>query len=182
MNQKKLPQKNNKPLVILDTNIIGYLVDKKRIDTILDSIENLAKENELSISLFTYYEIVSLGNKDVPILIQALNTFKRLSVDLEVLTFAALMRLLKVKKDGDSILAATAFLNDARILTANGKDFPEPYFHEDSYFELKFKDNINRTAVQTIHLLKNDFKKTVRDIEKLDVIKAARDKNKKIKR
>ncbi len=34
--------------------------------------------------------------------------------------------------DGDIILAATAFINGACIITANINDFPRPYFNEAS--------------------------------------------------
>lgn len=162
--------------MILDTNILIYLFNKSKIDKILKIIKELYSDYEISISNYTHYEIISWGSKEVLILVKALTLFKNIHVDQEVLIFAGLMKCLGIKNNGDSIIAATSFLNNAFILTANHRDFPEPYFEETKFWPVDYKTDKNRTTILTTHLLKPKLKNLVDDMNKIEWVKIAKER------
>lgn len=170
-------QPTNLPIVIIDTNIFGNLLDVKTIGDTFQILLELSKSYEISISKITIQEIISKGTKDVDGIISGLRSFKRFEVDDFVLVFAGLMTCIGVKGSFDSIIASTAFLNGASILTGNQKDFPEPFFTETKSWSLTYKDNGNRTVHQMIHLLLSDAGKTLDKINNIEYVQEVIKKN-----
>jgi predicted nucleic acid-binding protein len=163
----------NKPLVILDTNIFGYLLDVNKISQVLGIMLELSNTYESSMSSYTRYELVSKGTKDVQQLIDLLQKFRTFIIDDNVLVIAGLMTCLHVEKGGDSIIAATALMNTAVILTANHKHYPEPYFHEQKYWHIDTKSKDNRTTTMTVHLLQVDYVRCGTDFGKIELVQEA---------
>lgn len=169
---------SKKPLLILDTNILIYLFDKLKIVKIFEILKQLYPDHELSISTYTHYEIIGWGSKNILELVKTLNLFRNIHVDMEVLIFAGLMKCLGIRKNGDSIIASTSFLNNALILTANHRDFPEPYFKEIKFWPVDYRTDKNRTNIQTIHLLKPNLKSLIVGMNKIEWVKIARERSK----
>lgn len=158
------------PILIVDTNIFGNLLDEKTLDDTFKILVELSKGYQLSISNITLQEIVSKGTKDVYEIIRSFKSFKKFEVDKTVLMIAGLMTCIGIKGNFDSIIAATSFLNEAVILTGNQKDFPEPCFNEIRHWKIKYKDKGNRTAYYLIHLLAVNINKTLGKFNKLEYV------------
>jgi len=158
------------PILIADTNIFGNLLDQKTLNDTFQIISELNKSYQLSISKITLQEIVSKGTKDVAGILKGLQGFRRFEVDESILLFAGLMACVGIKGNFDSIIASTAFLNNAVILTANQKDFPEPCFTETKSWSISYKDNRNRTIHQMIHLLSTNVKETAEKINNIEYV------------
>ncbi|GEM_PF-3552902 len=175
--ESNTPPATNPPIVIIDTNIFGNLLDPKTLGDTFQILLELGKDFEISISKITIQEIISKGTKDVDGIISGLRSFKRFEIDDVVLVFAGLMTCVGVKGPFDSIIASTAFLNGASILTGNQKDFPEPCFIETKSWSLAYKDDGNRTVHQMIHLLLNDAGKTLDKINNIEYVQEVIKKN-----
>ena len=101
----------------------------------------------LAISEFTTYEYLRrLWGKKAKKAEEAISGYERKTVTREVLETASILDGLYYDEgltnisDGDKIIAATAILEDGLILTANHKDFPNPFFttHEWRILPIKY--------------------------------------------
>src|SRR3989344_2019823 len=171
MQQKSItPTSSNLPpkiQVILDTNIIKKIIDRYSVEEFAKYLSDLVKRNgTFVISDFTCFELVrganlSTENEVFPIL----NLVTRLLITTQVLFASARLETLYKLEDiqpstieiGDKIIAATAILNSSFILTANGRDFPWPYFIEVERRIIEYKDKNKRTKCIPVSLLIPDF-------------------------
>ena len=171
MDAQDLPPTNKKPYVILDTNIFGYLLSRDMLGQILEILKELSGVYEIVASKYTYFELVRKGTKDVRDVVKSFDQFKTFEINEKVLFIAALLYYIWGPKshDGDCIIASTALLNSAYILTANNTDFPEPYFKEVKFWNVNFPRE-NRTCNILIHLLKADDAKILEDMRKIPYI------------
>lgn len=165
-------QTNSKPLLILDTNIPIYLSDKKKLSQLAKVLSKLETKYEFTISAITTNEILKRGTRDIKETLEAINDFETFEVSKKVLIVSAIFIGAGMKDNelGDSIIAATAFLMKADILTANQKDFPEPFFNEKDCWQLKEKDDKRRTKTTNIYLLKINFDKCKEKFMKIEYI------------
>jgi len=136
MEHDNSPQQSRYPIV--DTNILIYTGSKQEAlataaITFLD--EQASHGYRLAISEFTTYEYLKrLWGKKAEKSEEAISTYERKAVTREVLETASILDGLYYDEgltnisDGDKIIAATAILEDGLILTANHKDFPNPFF------------------------------------------------------
>lgn len=172
------PPNKQLPVVLIDTNIFGNLLDPKTLIDTYEILAELSKQYELSISKITIQEIISKGTKDISEIVEILfKTFRKFDIDDNVLIFGGLMNCVGIKGQFDSIIASTAFLNNSCILTANQKDFPEPCFKEIKCWSINYKDNGNRTAHLMIHLLTIDINKTTDKFNGIEYIRNTIDKS-----
>lgn len=174
MAQSGTPATSELPVVLVDTNIFGNLLDPKTFEQTYNIIIDLSKKYRLSISNITIQEIVSKGTKDISSILKLFRAFKKFEVDNDVLVFAGLMTCVNIKGNFDSIIASTAFLNNAGILTANQRDFPEPCFTEIDIWSISCKDDGNRTIHHLIHLLSSNVEKTAKKfVEEVEYVREA---------
>src|SRR3972149_1846849 len=117
MKQPSTSATNELPIVLVDTNIFGNLLDPKTLDDTYKILIELSVNYQLSVSKITIQEIISKGTKDVLEITKILESFRRFEVNEDVLIFAGLMSCVGIKGHFDSIIASTAFLNNAGILT-----------------------------------------------------------------
>lgn len=165
---------NKLPVLIIDTNIFGNLLDQKTIEDTWRIITELKSSYQLSVSNITLQEIISKGTKDVNGILKILAGFRRFEIDEKVLIFGGLMSCVGIKGNFDSIIASTVFLNNAFLLTANQRDFPEPCFKESKNWVIKYKDSGNRTAYRSIYLLTVDAEKTANEVGKVEFVQEVR--------
>jgi predicted nucleic acid-binding protein len=170
MEQPVIPQLPN-PIVILDTNIIGSLLDRNRVGGILNALQALSENHDFLVSQYTHYELLKKGSSDVKALMRFVNNFRYFIIDSSVLFFGAMLSCLGIKDDGDNIIAATALLNKATILTANQRHFPVKYFDEELSWSITFKDQM-RTHTEHIYLLKPVVEKILADVNTISYIVA----------
>ncbi len=149
--------------VILDTNIISYASNLPTEKQFLEYLQNLQKDHyELIISQFSIHEVLKQSQpKNESKLIQLLNLFKTLEVTRDILILSGLINTFyklesKDRKieDGDLIIAATAFLNNSLILTANRNDYPTTFFEELQVKPILYQEIPGLTRTLTIYLLK----------------------------
>ncbi len=128
------------PDILLDSCVIQYIADKRIRNGLVPYLTDILKRNHtLALSEITVYELL----QGAPItkeaeLIDWIKVFKHYVVDLNVLVAAARLRTFydmnKLPQaqisDGDKIIAATSTLTGSLVLTANGNDFPRPFFIE----------------------------------------------------
>lgn len=167
----------SKPIVISDTNIFSYLLDEKIVEQIIKILEEVEKDYELAWSAVTRYELICKGTQKMKKVVDILDRFKAFNVDRKVFGFAALFFCLGVKGVGDSIIAATALLNKTYLLTADGSDFPEPYFSEEKHWIVKSVNSKNRVSALVIHLLKVNIKETLASMNNVDYLKKIEEEN-----
>lgn len=136
--------------VIVDTCVISQLNSnsKKLSDNLALYLEDLSKRGyELTLSTITGYEILQnlFGEKEDKT-VRLLDQYQQKEITTEVLYWAAKLRSLYkeigheiTKKGGDSIIAATAFLLDGRVLTINCRDYPYPFFTQVEHKALEYE-------------------------------------------
>lgn len=169
--QKTAPQ-NNKPLLLLDTDIIANLTDKVRVVETLNVITMLQNSYTIAVSQITHYEVVCKGTPDVNVLLNVLNrSFKTVDIDRLVLVVSGLMHCIGIKDVGDSVIAATAFINNCKILTSNQNDFREPNFHEESSWSIRGVSN-NRSQYKGVYLISTDPVKIMEAINDVPYVKS----------
>ena len=137
---------NDNPIVLLDTNIIQYSASKASATSFIDFLIEIHKIGlSLAVSEYSRFELIRGAKVSTEKeLLETFEKFKFYSISTEVLYASArietLYRMEKIMcekiSDGDKIIAATSILLNAPIITANGRDFPWPYFKE-----------INRTPI-----------------------------------
>jgi|SRR5579884_1503685 len=157
------PQK----LFILDTNIIQY-TNNRYSELVFTSLLNELDQEGYSghISSITIYELLKGANKKIEkeMLLQ-LNSFKKFEVLDNILQTAAqletLYRLDGIQpnqiEQGDKIIAATALVTNSHILTANGRDFPYPFFIEEKRKLLEFEVQKKRYKVIPVSFIYPDL-------------------------
>ncbi len=136
----------NDKKVILDTCTLQYLDDKDLVSQMLNVLAEFHQDN-LSISEYAIYELLRGANKIIESKRRkVLTQFKRHKIDTIVLSTSALLATLynenglggKTFSDGDQILASTAILTNSIILTADGRDYPLPFFKEVKRWALEY--------------------------------------------
>ncbi len=154
-------------VVILDTNILQYINNKKILAQLLSYLADLVKRGfGLTISEITYYELLSgTTTKQEEDGLSILNNFTRYVVDLRVLVAASQLSTLyhhQCKLEGrtlhdismqDKIIASTAILTGSLVLTANVNDFPRPFFQEAEEKPIFYNDR-NKTQMLVLQLLR----------------------------
>ena len=153
--------------VILDTNIIKKIIDPFSVNEFSIYLRDIFNRNgTFVISDFTCFELLRGANlKSEAVAFPIINVVVRLFVSTTVLYASARLETLYKMEGiqpesidiGDKIIGATALLNSALVLTANGRDFPIPYFIEIERKIIEFKDKNKRTKCIPISLLKPDY-------------------------
>lgn len=157
--------------IILDTNILNYMLipeARKQIDSFL---ENLVENGEIahfkihkSISIVSIYECLQGNNQQ-----DYINLFKELKcydVNIDVQYMAAQIKNF-YRKEGakkedlpDLYISATAILTANGILTANESDYPTSIFKEDMTQHISWKTKEGRTKSIMLYLIRPIFSKT----------------------
>lgn len=153
--------------VILDTNILHDGVSKAYSDGIADLLPKIESRGlGLALSSFSLFEVYRGLNKDkIPVTRRLVDTIAPLEADVATFRIAAALyscyhhhpatkNTTKYDDDGDLVIAATAFRYNAALLSANGNDFPRPFFSElESYTITRRSDK----AELVIQLLKPEI-------------------------
>lgn len=157
-----------KKYLILDTNILQLAGSKpiERSSQVIDYIVEIAKQDyERAISDITAYEALQRCSKaKEKEVLKQMNLFTQLEVSKKVLVTTAwsadLYRGEKIPdsqiSDCDKIIASTAILTGSLILTADGNDFPRPFFSEKEKRLVQYKDK-SRDLLNVIYLLEPDL-------------------------
>ena len=107
--------------MLLDSNAIIYSVKPES-----DPLRQLIAEHNPSVSAISYVEVLGyhqLTASDKEDFIDFFKTAKIISVSQPMLEKAVALRQQRRMSLGDSIIAATALLNDLTLVTANIADF-----------------------------------------------------------
>jgi predicted nucleic acid-binding protein len=147
----------NKPIILLDSNIIHYSTSKNISPEILKFLVEKEKLADLAVSEYSRFELIRGVKKTRENeLMDMFNVFKIYPISTEV-TFAAarletLYRMEEIPcngiSDGDKFIAATAILLNSAIMTANGRDFPWPFFTEIERIPIVYKEkDISKTVL-----------------------------------
>jgi predicted nucleic acid-binding protein len=153
--------------VILDTNILHYGVSRDLSDEIANLLPKVKAQGfDLVISSFSKFEVYRGLNKvKIPVTRALVDTITPLDVDGDTFRIAAVLFSCyhyheatkgknKYDDDGDIIIGSTAIRYNAAILTANGNDFPRPFFSELDEFIIKRASN---NAEIKVYLLRPDI-------------------------
>lgn len=137
-NRKKNMDGLTSNVIILDTNVILYLGNKYLSDP-LGSYVKTYSANTLYYSEISVAEVFAGVVKSHSISpVERLSDFQVLHLYQEVLMLSGYLSAIYSSHSpsfqhislADKIIAATAVLNNAHILTADVNDFPRPYFYE----------------------------------------------------
>jgi predicted nucleic acid-binding protein len=129
----------NRPIILLDTNIIQYSSSKSTSPKFIQFLIETNKKGILAVSEYSRFELIRGAKTSLEQeLLKTFELFKTYPISTEVLYASArietLYRMEKIAcekiSDGDKIIAATSIILNAPIITANGRDFPWPYFKE----------------------------------------------------
>ena len=129
--------------VLIDTNILQYATKPDYADDVYAIFERMqsAKIN-LRVSSYTTFEVYrNLDKVRIPKMKQVIDFFQPIETDLMCFSLAAALDTCYRRNDatkqyasrytdGDLVLAGSALSYNAPILTANGNDFPRPFFDE----------------------------------------------------
>lgn len=167
---KNSTSKTSKPLryVLLDTNIFTNLNNKQLNEQVIYLLQDaVSKGYGLGISQLSIFELLDSASLQNEIkafsIISGLKQFKILQ---RVLIAAGHLGCLysedgidyqKHPQIGDKIIAATAIVNNAVVLTFNGRHFPPPFFKIISTNALKYKQNDGRESYQVCYFLEPDI-------------------------
>lgn len=129
--------------ILADTNILQYGVSKLHADLIAKIYETLKQESYvLTVSDYTVFEIYrGLAINRIRNVKNLVDDQLSINVDNQTFKIAAALSTCYRRhdstkvyadrySDGDIVLAATAFRHNMLLLTANGNDFPRPFFEE----------------------------------------------------
>jgi predicted nucleic acid-binding protein len=136
-----------KKYLLLDTCIVQDTGDRNesKSNAVLSYFEHLSKSYDLAISEITVFEnLQGLWDVKANQALAHLKTYEWKEVTDKVLILAAsLGGLYKGSsltiETGDKIIASTAILLDAHILTRNYNDFPSPFFVQYSWYPISFQ-------------------------------------------
>jgi len=151
-----------KKYIVLDTNIIQYCSNKDLGKKITLDLQSLVSNGyEIAISKFTLFESLDGANIQTEIArLGVINNFSKFCITKNILIKAAHLSCLYKKENlnnisiGDKIIGATAWLRNSMIYTADGNDYPRPYFSEIERKEFVFMNNKNNHSLITIFLLR----------------------------
>jgi toxin FitB len=107
--------------MLLDSNAIIYSIKPES-----DALRQLIAEHNPSVSAVSYVEVLGyhqLTASDKDDFIEFFKTARIISVSQPVLEQAVTLRQQRKMSLGDSIIAATALINDFTLVTANISDF-----------------------------------------------------------
>lgn len=153
-------------IAILDTNIFQYGFDNKYSSDTARFLDELSTRYELTSTQYGRFELFrGLNHKRIATAKAFFDTFTCLDINGDVFKAAAALATCykndKTTKnfhdrysDGDILIAAAAFINNADIVTANINDFPRPYFKETA--KDGFIESHDRKALVRIQVLKPD--------------------------
>lgn len=144
------PIRKNQSYIILDSNIIQYLKSDDLSDKILEFIyESTQMKYSISISDITFFELLNgISVKNEGEIIKLFKGITRFFVKKNVLVAAARLGCL-YKEDGidtkkigvaDLIIAGTSVLSNSYVLTANIRDFPNPFFDIELKKVIEYED------------------------------------------
>ena len=128
---------NKKPNLILDTNVVSYASNypAEIQDQVLKIIENYRTKYEPVITDYIQFELLKQAKDKDSALLKKLKLFGKLNTTESTLLLSGLLcgvykkaHVPRTVKDGDLIIATTAFLSQSLLLTANQDDFPFPFF------------------------------------------------------
>lgn len=129
--------------VLIDANILQYATNisyANDVYAVFDKLKSLGYD--LMVSSYTTFEVYrGLDTKRIPKMKQVIDLFSPNETDLMCFSVAAVLdtcyrRYQSTKpyagrySDGDLVLAGSSFAYNSPILTANGNDFPRPFFKE----------------------------------------------------
>ena len=142
---------HQKKSLLLDTQIIQYAVKESSYSVEISKLlRKLSKSYAIGISEFTKFEIYrGLNPQRVQGTKKLVDSFKSTEVDKSVIKIAAaLFSLYKATpplrghysdiKDGDYILAASAFVFNSFLLSSDYDDFPRPFFNEKNKHSVEY--------------------------------------------
>ncbi len=167
-------------LLLVDTNILVYGLNPDYAADVAHVFSDLEVMGYKStISAYTTYEIYrGLARSKVATTKNLISQFEKpIELDLQALKIAAALTtcyrthsatkdMADRYKEGDVILAATAIYTGMHILTANGNDFPRPFFVERQSMDIK---NSKKPVSINLQILAPDvrcFNNTVKDCYK----------------
>jgi predicted nucleic acid-binding protein len=107
--------------MLLDSNAIIYSIKPES-----DALRQLIAEHNPAVSAVSYVEVLGyhqLTASDKKDFLEFFKTARIISVSQPVLEKAVALRQQRKMSLGDSIIAATALLNDLTLVTANVSDF-----------------------------------------------------------
>jgi len=143
MNQanKKNTKPGNKSYVIIDSNIFQYLNNPEASKEINKELTIALRAGyHPSLSDISFFELINGASpQNEKKRIKVMRKMKRFYVKKKVLIAAAHLGCLYKDEDGvgnkcgdigDMIIAGTSLLTNSIIYTANGRDFPRPFFNE----------------------------------------------------
>lgn len=87
------PEKFSRPIFV-DTNIISYLGDKKKMPHVFSvflDIKKIIGDHRLTISQYTKYELLRAGTPDASQLVDLVEKFENFEVTNDILLVAALL-------------------------------------------------------------------------------------------
>lgn len=136
--------------LIIDTNILQYGVSVQYSDQILELFTKLKNRKlDLYISAITIFEIYrGIKSEKIDDVKKLVDAFSPLVPDELTYKIAAVLATCYQRheatktyaskyNDGDTLIAASSFRDETSILTANGNDFPIPFFQEQERIYLK---------------------------------------------
>lgn len=148
-------------IAIVDTNILHYGSDPNFASSVAELIKKLSEKYALVTTDYSVLELYrGLSIDKIPNTNIFFDSFTRLPVNKDIYKTAAALSTCYGNdeatkayygrySDGDIIIAATAFVNNACIVTADLNDFPRPYFHEAEHHSLIISKKKKHIAIQS---------------------------------
>jgi len=153
--------------LIVDTNILQYAAREEYANGAARLFQTLLdRKLEAYISGYTAFEVYrGIASKKIPVTRAIVDQFTAALPDILTYKVAAILTTCynthEATKsyasrisDGDVVIAASAIRDQAGVLTANGNDFPRPFFTEVESFQL---ENSKTGAIIIAHLLEPDL-------------------------
>ncbi len=149
--------------LILDTCIVQYWMDRYIESAVREQLSSwVGTDCDLAISEVSYAELIDGAYREKVDKVKVLlKTFARLEVSQRVLSgsgfLGSIYRNQNSRNSGielaDRIIAATSFINNTAVITANIQDFPLPFFTSVYSENIMFKKK-NKKRYITIDILK----------------------------
>ena len=151
--------------LLLDTNIVQYLAHNKIRRCVDDALLEIDTDLHL-LSEYSLFELFRNAKKEhTQKIVPIIEHMTLVQVAESVLVTAAVLGTkyraihgsnVSHINDGDLIIAATALQKNATIVTANGIDFPNPFFVEVQREHVEYEHR-NRTKCLVLHFLAPDW-------------------------
>lgn len=155
----------DRPTIIIDSCIIQYFGDKNIGPGILSCLQMALNTGyNLCISEATIFEMLDGADlKTEKDRIDTLKVFSSFPITSDRLIAAAQLGTLYKYENipeqqisaGDKIIAATAMLTSSLILTANGRDFPLPFFQTITSVDINYKKGKSQHCITAYFLAPN---------------------------